>query len=157
MAENKKSFVLYCDYIDSFNELTDEEAGKLIKHLLAYVNDKNPAPLEDRLIPVYRKITEQIKFEWAKFNPETGKYHWNYKGGITPENKAIRSSMAMKIWRFSVFERDRYTCQHCGQKGGELHAHHIKPFSEFKELRFEVDNGVTLCKKCHIKVHSKKQ
>ena len=58
-----------------------------------------------------------------------------------------------KEWRVSVFERDDYTCQLCGERGGELNAHHIKPWAKFKELRYERSNGVTLCKACHDSLH----
>jgi len=40
--KGKKSFTAYCDWIETFDELTDEEAGKLVKHLFRYVNDQNP-------------------------------------------------------------------------------------------------------------------
>lgn len=61
MAENKKSFVMYADYLHTFNELTDEEAGKLIKHLLMYVNDINPI-LNDRLLKIaFEPIKQQLK------------------------------------------------------------------------------------------------
>ena len=40
MAKDKKSFILYCDYLHTFSKLPDEFAGKLIKHVLEYVNDK---------------------------------------------------------------------------------------------------------------------
>jgi len=85
----------------------------------------------------------------------------NWKGGIYPEHLAIRYRIESKNWRKAVFERDNYTCQWCkdrNYKGREktliLYAHHIKSFSDYPELRFEVDNGLTLCKKCHLKTNN---
>jgi len=76
----------------------------------------------------------------------------NWRGGITDSNKRIRESKEYKKWRKKVFERDNYTCVNCGQVGGKLNADHIKPFSRFPKLRFEVDNGRTLCERCHRKI-----
>lgn len=56
-------------------------------------------------------------------------------------------------WRKAVFQRDDYTCQRCGQRGGRLHAHHIKAWAEYPELRYDVANGITYCAKCHQAVH----
>ena len=42
MAENKKSFILYCDQKGVWDKLDDAQAGRLIKHVIAYVNDENP-------------------------------------------------------------------------------------------------------------------
>lgn len=74
-----------------------------------------------------------------------------WRGGVTPINHLIRGSIEYKAWRKSVFERDDYTCQgnECGKRGSYLHADHIKPFAFFPELRFDIDNGRTLCITCH--------
>jgi hypothetical protein len=72
-----------------------------------------------------------------------------WKGGATEENKRLRMSSEFRRWREAVFARDDWTCRECGTRGGRLHPHHIKRFSEFPELRFDVDNGITLCVPCH--------
>lgn len=75
----------------------------------------------------------------------------NYIDGRNPENKKIRNSKEYKEWRMAIFKRDKYTCLWCGKIGGELNADHILPFSQFPELRLSMNNGRTLCKKCHEK------
>lgn len=76
---------------------------------------------------------------------------YTWKGGVTPIHKALRCSLEYKLWRESVFKRDDWTCQFCKVKGGTLHADHIKPFAYYPELRFDINNGRTLCKACHLK------
>ena len=83
-----------------------------------------------------------------------GEKNASWKGGVTPINKRIRHSVELKLWRKSVFERDNYTCQHCGKRGGELHADHIKQFAYHPELRTSIENGRTLCKPCHKKTET---
>jgi hypothetical protein len=83
-----------------------------------------------------------------------GENHWNWKGGITPKNTAIRMTLEYKIWARQIKERDNYTCQICGKRGGYLHADHIKKFADYPELRFELSNGRTLCVPCHRKTET---
>ena len=61
MAEGKKSFVLYVDSKETWEELTDEQAGKLIKHIYKYVNDENPI-MDDQLLNIaFLPIKHQLK------------------------------------------------------------------------------------------------
>lgn len=84
----------------------------------------------------------------------SGENHWNWKGGITTDNEMQRKSLEYRLWRESVFQRDNWTCQECGVKGGTLHADHIKPFSQYPDLRLALDNGRTLCVGCHRKTET---
>jgi hypothetical protein len=79
----------------------------------------------------------------------TGELSPAWRGGITPELKKIRQSKEFAEWRTSVFKRDDYTCQMCGQIGKILHPHHIKEFAYYPESRFDLNNGQTLCVECH--------
>lgn len=54
----------------------------------------------------------------------------------------------------SVFERDDFTCVICHQHGGDLAAHHLNGYNWDINNRYNVDNGVTMCKKCHGDFHS---
>jgi hypothetical protein len=81
---------------------------------------------------------------------------WNpyLDDGIRKNGRSINPEYYQ--WRLLVFERDGYRCKRCGDnKGGNLVAHHIKKFSDYVDLRFDVDNGVTWCNECHVNYHNK--
>lgn len=79
--------------------------------------------------------------------PKNTKFDWDKK------TKDYRRLKKYRLWREAVFERDNYTCKNCTVIGGELNVHHIKTFKSFPLLRFDADNGVTLCRKCHVDIH----
>ena len=72
-----------------------------------------------------------------------------WKGGINKENDTLRHRREYKEWRTAVYKRDNYTCQCCGVRGKKLNAHHINQFADYPELRYDINNGVTLCEDCH--------
>jgi hypothetical protein len=70
MAENKKSFVLYCDLIHTIEKMPDDKAGLLFKHLLRYVNDQNPT-IDDLLIEIaFEPIKRQLKRDLESWEQE---------------------------------------------------------------------------------------
>jgi len=71
--------------------------------------------------------------------------------------KSICNSVAYKKWRIAVFQRDRYTCQLCGQKGGKLECHHIRPKYKVPDLILVIDNGCTLCMSCHRQIVTRRE
>jgi len=76
-----------------------------------------------------------------------------WKGGITSENKLFRTRFEAIEWRKLVFERDNYTCQKTGLRGVTLHAHHILNFATHPDIRFDINNGVTLSAESHSEFH----
>jgi len=78
-----------------------------------------------------------------------GKRNWQWKGGISSINEKIKHSIPYSEWRRKVYQRDNYECVVCLTKKN-LQPHHIIPFSVDKSQRFDVRNGLTLCKQHHF-------
>lgn len=112
--------------------------------------------------------TEETKEKLSGSAPNRrGELHPNWKGGVTELSTRIRNSSNYKQWRQSIFIRDNFTCQRCSERGNIIHAHHLYRFSKiindyniesFNEaencdMLWNIDNGITLCKKCHKEVH----
>jgi len=79
-----------------------------------------------------------------------------WRGGVTSQNRLDRVKFSETLGK-EVMERDNYTCQICDQYGGNLHADHIKGWSEYPELRFNPDNCRTLCVACHYYITFKRK
>lgn len=127
--------------------LNDSQKGQLLSAILKGV-DCQTLPIHDpAVVEALTYITYYIE-EQAK-HPRRK----NWDEGEIAQAKRDRNSAEYVEWRKAVFERDGFQCQVCEKIGGKLNAHHIKPFAKHKELRFDVDNGITLCETCHKKVH----
>ncbi len=80
-----------------------------------------------------------------------GERHHSWKEGT--DRRRYRPDKKVKKWRMSVFRRDNFCCVVCGSTM-EIRAHHIANFHWAKHVRYDLDNGVTLCLVCHEEFHS---
>jgi 5-methylcytosine-specific restriction endonuclease McrA len=78
--------------------------------------------------------------------------NWN-KDLIDKDRQRQRETTPYKQWRLAVYARDKHTCQACLKVGGIINAHHLNSYAVNKDLRTDVDNGVTLCSPCHKRFH----
>lgn len=70
MAENKKSFIAYADWKETFDALDNEKAGELIKHIFAYVNDENPVSKDMLINAVFASIRQTLKRDLRKWEKQ---------------------------------------------------------------------------------------
>jgi len=84
-----------------------------------------------------------------------GPEHHLWKGGISGAESSVRRTIQYKEWAQSVYRKDGWKCQECGIhcESNNIIAHHIKAFSDYPELRFNPENGTTLCRSCHLNLH----
>ena len=102
-----------------------------------------------------------IQKEYVKscgcLNCRVGEDSPSWNPDLTNEERTLhRKTLETGIWRKTVYERDNYTCQCCGDnKGHNLNAHHLANWADNPTLRYELDNGITLCETCHKAFHKK--
>lgn len=93
MAEGKKSFVLYSDLILVVKKLIEKDrknntnnSGELFYHLLQYVSDENPEPINDTIDLVFEPIKTQLKRDLEKWETRSDRSRENGKKGGRPKN-----------------------------------------------------------------------
>ena len=126
-----------------------------------------PSSMQNSDIVEKAKLTCIEKYGVDNF-AKTENFRESFRGSNSPvwkenpkQERTERNLPEYRDWRNAVFARDHYTCQCCGAKNQKgkgnsvvLNAHHIKNFSTHKDISMEVDNGITLCKQCHLLFHS---
>ena len=80
----------------------------------------------------------------------SGEQAWHWKGENALQ-KDVRNDPAYKQWRLKVLRRDDYRCMFCGEvKKGKMEADHINLWKNYPKLRYDINNGQTLCRECHV-------
>src|ERR1700755_1070206 len=108
-----------------------------------------------------RVISEETKAKILQTKLRNGtlpkvEKHYKWKGGRPWRRFKEPRYVA---WRDALLERDNYVFQDCGRQCRKyergLAAHHVKPYAAYPALRYEVSNGLTLCRSCHLRLHGR--
>ncbi len=112
MAENKKSVLLYCDILHTIKDLTDEEAGRLFKHYLMYINDLDPEPVDRLTGLLFEPIKQTLKRDLIKWqdkslkNKENANKRWNANASERIQMNANHADSDKVIVKDSVKDKD---------------------------------------------------
>lgn len=90
MAEGKNKIIVYADWKSTFDKLTDEEAGRLIKHFFAYVNDDDPEPVDRLTEIVFEPIKQTLKRDLKAWEETIGKK--SFAGKVSAEKRRQQNS-----------------------------------------------------------------
>lgn len=113
------------------------------------------------------KKSQQTQLEKYGTKNYGGLWSKQHAGELSPvwigekvkHERSERQTPEYRDWRKSVFSRDLYTCQKCKAKNGNgkyirLEVHHIFNWNDYPEMRYDKENGITLCQDCHMNFHS---
>jgi len=102
----------------------------------------------------YQNIKKGQQCQACGRSKTRGENHYLWNAKLTKEERrSLRAIDGYDEWRKAVYERDNYICQSCEVKRKNLCAHHLNNYLEFQEERIKLENGITLCKKCHNNFH----
>lgn len=90
--EGKKAFILYSDLLPTVDQLPDEVAGRLLKHILEYVNDKNPETDELLVKIAFEPIRQQLKRDLIKWEQRAQNSRLNGKKGGRPTKEEAQEN-----------------------------------------------------------------
>lgn len=157
-----KESICTSETIDQLSAFEETFFYRLIVNCDDYgLMDARPAILKSRLFPLKEIRTQQIEDALRKLTSAElvstyvvdGKPFLKIKKWEKHQQFAGRKTSDYRKWRLQVLKRDGYTCQMCGQTKGVLHVHHKQRYRDNIVARTDVDNGITLCEKCHKLIH----
>ena len=159
MEKNKK----YCNYECYWNSLIGKKKSKKTKLKMSLSNigkhnrkHTDIEKLKIKLASIGRTWSTERRLLFSEYKKAHKNHLW--KGGKDISVYKHYNNAKYRIWREKVFKRDNYTCQTCGARSGNgkaiiLHPHHMKSYTYYPKLRYITNNGITLCKSCHLKLH----
>lgn len=102
----------------------------------------------------YQFCSKECHYKWKSENL-IGENSPTWNPNITNEERVMgRNYPEYTKFKKLVMKRDNYTCDVCGQVGSDLNVHHLNGYHWDKENRVNINNGVTICEKCHRKFHN---
>ena len=93
-----------------------------------------------------KKMSDEHKRKLSESHKREKSYLWIAdRSKIKVEDRFLNDPL-QKQWRRDVKNRDKWKCMISDENcNGRLEAHHILPWSQYPELRYETKNGITLC------------
>ena len=140
-------------------ETKEKMRGKL-------AGEKNPFWGKKHSEETLKIISSKLKgrtncFKGVKREKQSGENHWKWISDRSLVKKGERNmhDPLVKQWRKQVKDRDGWACRIADNNcDGRLEVHHILRWSEFPELRYQINNGITLCHAHHpMKVAEEKR
>ena len=151
MAKDKKSIIVYADWQEQFNSLTDEEAGRLIKHFFAYVNDENPT--SDRLTELmFIPLKSALKRDLKKYESFINKQRSNGKKGGRPKTQKTQAFLEKPKKADSVNVNDNVS-----DNDNDILLKKVRKGSELSKGVIDYFNGVCVSLPKVIKVTDKRK
>jgi hypothetical protein len=149
MAKDKKSVIVYVDWIATFNKLEDDEAGRLIKHFFSYINDLNPT--SDRLTELlFEPMKQQLKRDLKSYEQ-------------TCERNSLNASLRWNKNNATACDRMQSNAKHAdndndndneNEKDNEKHTNTIFSFDEFWET-YNKKTGKANCERIYARLKDK--
>lgn len=145
----KNSFILFFDQIETFKELSDEQAGILIKHIYRYAATNEEPVIKD---PVVNLAFIIIKLPLDRNGVKYAEKCSGIKKVPVQSKKTYQEKLKDPRWqkkRLKILERDGWMCTNCGADWLSLHIHHKTYIKGRDPWEYEDEELSTLCEICH--------
>lgn len=108
------------------------------------------------LVNGHTKSCGCYKLDVAKRNLppiKRGPEHHNWNPALTNEDRDDRRTVEYLAWAKAVYARERYKCAVCNKRTRKPEAHHLNCWKHFPEQRYDINNGIAVCRECHTEFH----